>query len=135
MRCMNRNKSKLWFARYLGNEEILDENGNRTGQYASNYGKPVSIMANVSAAKGDSATRQFGDDEAYDKVIVHDNPHLAIDEYSVLWIDRMPTRDRTGNLALDQNGHEITPHDYIVKRVARSINSVSITISKVNVRG
>ena len=135
MRCMNRNKSKLWYAQYLGNEEILDENENRTGQYASKYAKPVSMMANISAAKGDSATRQFGDDEAYDKVIVHEDPRLAIDEHSVLWIDRMPRRDKLGNLALDQDGHEITPHDYIVKRVDRSINSVSIAISKVNVRG
>lgn len=135
MRCMDRNKSKLWYALYLGNEEIIDENGNRTGQYAPSYGKPKSLKANISAAKGDASTRQFGEDESYDKVIVHCNPKLEIDEYSVLWIDRMPVRDRTGNLALDEDGNEITPHDYIVKRVARSINSVSIAISKVNVRG
>lgn len=92
-------------------------------------------MGNISAAKGESSTRQFGEDESYDKVIVHCNPKLEIDEYSVLWIDRMPVRDRTGNLALDEDGNETTPHDYIVKRVARSINSVSVAISKVNVRG
>lgn len=135
MRCMDRNKSKLWYALYLGNDEIIDDDGNRTGQYGPSYGKPKSLKANISAAKGDASTRQFGEDESYDKVIVHHNPRLEIDEYSVLWIDRTPVLDRAGNLALDMDGSEITPHDYIVKRVARSINSVSIAISKVNVRG
>ena len=135
MRCMDRNKGTLWYALYLGNKEIIDENGNNTGQYAPSYGKPVSLKANISAAKGDASTRQFGEDEAYDKVIVHCNPALKIDEYSVLWIDRTPMLDKYGSLALDEGGNELTPYDYIVKRVARSINSVSIAISKVNVRG
>ena len=43
--------------------------------------------------------------------------------------------DTDGALAKSETGEIITPHDYIVKKVARSLNSVSIAICKVNVRG
>ena len=136
MRCMDLNKRRIWYAGYLAQREALDENGNRTGQYIIEYGKPVSIMANVSAAKGEIATRQFGEAEAYDRVIVYSDPDVAIDEYSILWVDVNPMLDRHGDLATNaQSGEIITPHDYIVKRVARSINSVSIAIDKVNIHG
>jgi hypothetical protein len=35
---------------------------------------------------------------------------------------------------LNDDGTTETPHDYVVKKVARSLNSVSIAISKVAVR-
>lgn len=135
MRCLNRNKIALWYAPYIGKNEILDEDGHRTGQYAIEYGAPVRIKANVSAARGAAGTEQFGEDLSYDKVIVCENPRLGIDEYSVLWVDTVPKCDKHGKLVVDESGNELTPYDYIVTRVARSINSVSIAISKVNVRG
>lgn len=58
-----------------------------------------------------------------------------IDEYTVLWVDTVPTVDEDGVLAVNENGEILTPHDYIVKKVAKSLNSVSIAISKVNVSG
>ena len=70
--------------------------------------------------------RQFGESESYDKVIVLDNLKSPINEYSILWVDTLPH--------LNDDGTTDTPHDYIVKKVARSLNSVSIAISKVNVR-
>ena len=135
MRCLNRNKKTVWYAPYNGRTEILDDYGNKTGQYAVEYGKPVPVAANVSAARGTSGTEQFGEDVSYDRVIVHENPNIAVDEYSVLWVDRAPELDRYGALLLDESGNEVTPYDYVVTRVARSVNSVSIAISKVNVRG
>jgi hypothetical protein len=35
-------------------------------------------------------TRQFGDSESYDKVIVLDDPNTLLDEYSILWVDTRP---------------------------------------------
>ena len=60
-----------------------------------------------------------------------DNSAPPIDEYSELWVDTMPQLDASGNLFLDGDGMEITPHDYEVKKVARSLNSVSYAIYKV----
>ena len=64
-----------------------------------------------------------------------DNDAPPIDEYTVLWIDTVPQVDEDGALATNDENEVITPHDYIVKKVARSLNSVSIAISKVNVSG
>lgn len=64
-----------------------------------------------------------------------DNSAPQINEYTVLWVDTVPLVDDSGALKLNGKGEVITPHDYIVKKVAKSLNSVSIAISKVNVRG
>ena len=125
MRCMARNKTTFYYAVYTGQTEIIDEYGNATGQYSVNYGDPTKALGNVSAAQGEMQTRQFGDSEIYDKVIVLDDVNTPIDEYSILWVDTSPVLD---------GGNTETPHDYVVKKVARSLNSVSIAISKVSVR-
>lgn len=127
MRCMERNKSVFHYAPYISKTEILDDYGNPTGEYEITYGNPVEFKANISAAQGEIQGRQFGESEKYDKVIVLDNPLTPIDEYSILWVDTLPV--------LAEDGSTDTPHDYIVKKVARSLNSAAIAISKVTVSG
>lgn len=135
MKCMQRNKSSFFYALYESKEEIKDEYGNVTGEYELKYGNPIQSSANISAAKGETSTRQFGESEDYDKIVVFDNEAPPIDEYSVLWVDTKPSLNEDGSLVRDENGNAITPHDYIVKKVAKSLNVVSIAISKVNVSG
>lgn len=131
MRCMVRNKVRFFYALYEGKQPIKDEWGNMTGEYETVYGKPTECYANISPAVGETAARQFGENVDYDKVVVMDNSAPPIDEYSELWVDTMPQLDADGNLLLDADGMEITPHDYDVKKVARSLNSVSYAIHKV----
>lgn len=126
MRCMVRNQSKFYYASYIEKKELTDEYGNFGGEYEVIHGKPIQAFGNVSSARGETQVRQFGESESYDKVIVLDNPNTPIDEYSILWVDTLPR--------LNADGTTDTPHDYIIKKVARAINSVSIAISKVNVR-
>lgn len=135
MKTMARNKSKFYYALYEGKVPKKDEYGNATGEYDVIHGKPLGFMANISAAKGETTTRQFGESESYDKVIVLDSDAPSIDEYTILWIDMAPQVDKDGALSVNDDGEVITPHDYIVKKIARSLNSVSIAISKVNVGG
>ena len=116
----------FYFATYQGKTEIIDKYGNNTGEYEVIYSNPIKCKGNVSAAQGEVQSRQFGESEIYDKVIVLDNQNIPIDEYSILWVDSIPLIDKDG---------QVTPHDYIVKKVARSLNSVSIAISKVIVNG
>lgn len=134
MRCLNRNKRSFYYALFIEKRPIMDEYGNETSENEIVYGKPVSCKGNISAARGETATRQFGEDEGYDRVIVLDKPDTPIDEYAVLWVDSTPSLTEEGELTTDENGEVVTPWDYIVKKVARSLNSVSIAISKVNVR-
>lgn len=127
MRCMTRNKVDIYYALFSHKEEMLDDYGNKTGEYDVIYGKPIKLSANVSSAKGEMQTRQFGESDVYDKVIVLDNVDCPLDEYSILWVDTLPK--------IKEDGTTDTPYDYVIKRIAKSLNSISIAISKVNVNG
>ena len=127
MRALHRNKIRIFYANYRDKEPLKDEYGNLTGEYQLSYDNPTAIMANVSAARGEATTRQFGGEENYDRVIVLDDPKFPITVTSLLWIDTLPE--------IAEDGSTKTPHDYIVKQVATSLNSVSIAVSKVNVSG
>ena len=61
--------------------------------------------------------------ENYDKVIVTDDMDCPIDENSVLFVDREPETSLDGDLL----------YDYVVRRVSKSLNYISIAISKVRV--
>ena len=125
MRSLLRNNSVFYYAKYDSRTEITDDYGNKTGQYELVYDKPIRVNGNISSAKGEMQSQQFGDSENYDKVIVLDNKDIPIDEYSILWVDNLPI--------LKEDGSTDTPHDYIVRQVARSLNSISIAIGKVSV--
>ena len=127
MRCMVRNKSKFYYASYMGKTEIIDDNGYRTGEYKNSYSFPQEKFGNVSAAQGEMESRQFGESEIYDKVIVLDDRYAPINEHTILWVDTLPH--------LNEDGSTDTPHDYVVKCVARSLNGVLVAIRKVRVDG
>lgn len=126
MRCLARNKRTFFYALHSGQTEIRDEYGNATGQYEVSYTNPIKASGNISAAQGEIQSRQFGESESYDRVIVLDDINTPINEYAILWVDTLPH--------LIEDNSTDTPHDYIVKKVARSLNNVSIAISKVSVR-
>ena len=123
MRNLIRNKTKFYFAPYIGETDITDEYGNLTGEHKITYGNPVRMHGNVSAAQGEIQSRQFGESERYDKVIVLDDMNVMFGEHSILWVDTLPH--------LNEDGSTDTPHDYIVRKIARGLNGVSIAISKV----
>ena len=125
MRTLHRNKIRIYYANYRNKIPLKDEYGNFTGEYKITYGNPVAVMANVSAARGESTTRQFGEDVSYDRIIVLDDPAFPIAETSILWIDTLPK--------ITDDGSTNTPHDYIVKQIAHSLNIVSIAVSRVSV--
>ena len=127
MRCMVRNKSKFYYASYIGETEIKDEYGNSTGESEISYSNPKESFGNISAAQGEMQSRQFGESESYDKVIVLDDKNTSIDEHSILWVDTLPH--------LNEDGTTDTPYNYTVKRIARSLNGVTIAIKKVDVNG
>lgn len=123
MRILERNKSTFYYLLYTGKTPVLDEDENETGEYDVGYGEPVEMRANVSAATGQSQVEQFGNLENYDKVIVTDDMTCPINENTVLFIDKEPSYDALGK----------PQYDYTVKRVAKSLNSISIAVSKVKV--
>lgn len=124
MKTLARNMRPFIYCLYAGKEMLTDEYGNETGEYKILFSNPVDAFGNISPATGYSQTEQFGSLENYDNVIVMDNPNTPIDDNTILFIDKDYEEDADG-----------TPiYDYTVRRVARSLNSVSIAVSKVTVR-
>lgn len=123
MKIMERNKTSFYYLLYLGKTEAVDSEGYETGEKIVTYSAPVAMKANVSAATGYAQTEQFGNFINYDKVIVTDDMSCPIDEHSVLFLDKEPEFDATGKPL----------YDYTVRRVAKSLNSISIAVSLVTV--
>lgn len=135
MKCMEINKSDFYYALFVKKDDMVDEYGNKTSEQKLTFLDPVLCKANISASVGETIARQFGNDVSYDKVIVMDGDKPVIVEGSRLWIDSVPQLDAEGHLAVDEDGNIKTPHDYIVNKVAKSLNSYSIAIGKVTVSG
>ena len=118
-----RNDTKFYYCLYSDKIPIVDEHGNETGENQVVYAAPVGMYANISPASGAAQTEQFGNLENYDKVIVTRDMDCPIDENSVLFIDKEPEYSLDGDPI----------YDYTVRRVAKSLNSISIAVRKVNV--
>lgn len=121
-RIAERYKSQFWYLLYGGSEPVMDEYGNEVGAKPV-YEDAVAMRANVSAAAGAAQIEQFGNLQSYDKVILTDETDCPIDETTVLFIDKEPEYGEDGQPL----------YDYIVKRVAKSKNIISIAVSKVSV--
>lgn len=120
MKTQKRNQTTIYYANYVSQTDVtdVDEYGNvlKTGEKEVCYGDPIEISLVVSPSTGIVAEEMFGGLSDYDKVLVTEKG-CEINEHSILWIDAMPDE----------------PHDYIVKKVARSLNFVAYAISRVEV--
>lgn len=123
MKLMRRNLSPVYYCLYDGKEPELDEDGLETGETRVFYKRPVKLMCSVSAATGYAQVNMFGSLESYDKVLITDDVRCPIDENTVLFVDKKPEFSSEG----------VPLFDYRVRRVARSLNSISYAISKVTV--
>lgn len=123
MKLMKRNLSPVYYCLYKGRSPMKDDDGYETGEKGIEYGEPVKLMCSVSTASGYTQANMFGNLESYDKVLITDDMSCPIDENTVLFIDKEPEVDSRGRPVFD----------YTVRRVARSLNSISYAVSKVKV--
>lgn len=117
MRNQLRNNQDVWYALYEGEYDLKDENGLRTGEKIQSYSAPVCLRMNVSPARGTVDNGLFGIDTPYTKTLVTCDMDCPIKEDSVLWIGADPTGD----------------YNYVVVRIARSLNSIIYAVREVNV--
>ena len=123
MRSQQKNKRIFWYSNETGTTtEEKDAQGNYTGEWSAAYSTPASEYANISANRGNVYEEQFGTSLEYDRVIPECNMNLGINEKTRLWIGIEPDLEKG-----------TVPHNYIVKKVATSLNSVTIAIKKVDV--
>lgn len=120
MKTMKRNQTTIYYANYegLADQTVTDEWGNVliSGEPKVTYSEPQAIDLVVSASTGIVAEELFGSLQDYDKILFTEKG-CEINENSILWIDASTNE----------------PHDYIVKKVARSLNFVAYAVSRVEV--
>lgn len=120
MKGLKRNKVAFYYALYEGLKEVTDDDGNYTGEQTETYKEPVKMKASVSSGTGSSSIEIFGNYADYDKTLITDDITCPIDENTILWLDGTSPED--------------SKYNYIVKRVAKSLNNISYAISKVDVK-
>lgn len=124
MKLLKRNLRTISYCLYKSSDPYLDGDGNETGEDIITYQPAVEFKCSVSPSTGYAATEMFGNLENYDKTIITDDMNCPIDEHTVLFVDKQPEYDTDG-----------TPlYDYIVRRVAKSLNNISYAIRKVDVK-
>jgi len=119
MRTLKRNQQPVYYALYEGKTNSVDQYGDPTGEPVVTYSTPTLIMCNVSPSRGTADAELFGINLEYSKTLCIEDVNCPIQEDSILWIGRTPENE--------------TPHNYIVKAVARSLNHVVYAVDEVKV--
>ena len=120
MRDLKKNKQPVYFSVYMGMAEIIDADGRFTGETYPAYSDPELVMLNHSPASGETVLLAFGDFKDYSRLICTTRK-FPFDEQSRLWVDKIP----------DDTLAEPTDHNYIVRKVAKSLNSWLYAIQEV----
>lgn len=123
MKLMKRNLQTVYYCLYEGEEKLTDSNNYKTGEKRLLYSDPVEIKCSVSSATGNAQVEIFGNLESYDKVLITDDMSCPIDEHTLLFVDKSPEFNSDGSPTAD----------YLVKRVAKSLNNISYAISEVTI--
>jgi hypothetical protein len=119
MRNLRRNRQKIYFSNYLGEEEVVDSFGDKTGEKIPSYSEPKQIYCNVSASRGNAESDLFGITLDYSKTLCFEGTRVPITEESILWIGRSPKDE--------------TKHNYVVRAIAQSLNNTLIAVKEVRV--
>ena len=116
MRTLKRNKRPVAFAFYDGVTELLDDDGNYTGEYQVHYTAPVKTMMNVSGGRGQADIALFGLTQSFGRTATTEDLTTPFNTETVMWIERNPDTE---------------PFDYRVVAVSRTINQVVLALSEV----
>ena len=144
MRTLAKNKQKLYYALYKGEEPeyILDDDGNKiisyidddgtiyyeeTGSNIPTYYEPVPFYGNISMSGGEVSTQEYGIDvSGYDALLVLDKDEIPIDETSLVWFDSEPQFKDTDKTILDYD-----KADYKVLAIKPSLNQLKVLLGRI----
>ena len=116
MRTLKRNKRPVAYAFYDGTQELLDDDGNYTGEYEVLYTTPVKTKMNVSGGRGQADIALFGLTQTFGRTATTEDLETPFNTQTVMWIETDPDTD---------------PFDYRVVAVSRTINQVVLALSEV----
>lgn len=116
MRTVKRNKRPVAFAFYEGVTELLDDDGNLTGEYEVSYTEPVKTLMNVSGGRGQADIALFGLTQTFARTATTEDLTTPFNTETVMWIETDPDNE---------------PFDYRVVAVSRTINQVVLALAEV----
>lgn len=114
---MRINKRKIFYSHKLEEERVLDGDGRFTGEIRQNFGEPQPYNIYVSSGRGTYMTRPFGEQLRYDRIMNTFDMDCPIQYDDRLWVDSNDTTEG---------------HDYIIKHIEDSNNSLTFQIKKVD---
>ena len=109
MRCLLKNKQKMYYALYeestesTTGETIVIDGETVDVEYGSTeqgYSKPVAFMGNISFSGGEVFETEYGIDMSkYSAVLVMNKGEIPIDEHSLIWYKTVPDTDEKADPA------------------------------------
>ena len=118
MRTVKRNKRPVAYAFYVGQTEIVDDDGNYTGELDVSYSEPVKTLMNVSGGRGQADIALFGLTQTFARTATTEDLQTNWSTDMVFWVEADPDTE---------------PYDYRVAAVSRTINQVVIALAEVDV--
>ena len=118
MRTVQRNKRTIWYALYNGVTEVVDEDGNYTGEQEVSYGEPIQARMNVSGGRGQAEIELFGVDNPFTRTAVTDDLDTLFNTDTIFWFEADPLVD---------------PHNYRCTGVSRTINQVVLALAELDI--
>ena len=144
MRTLAKNKQKMWYALFKGEEpeyeidetgqkivDYIDEDGNiyyrETGNKIPTYFEPVSFYGNISMSGGEVNTQEYGIDvSGYDALLVLDKDEIPIEETSLVYFESEPQYKDLDKTIVDGN-----KADYRVLAIKPSLNQLKIILGRI----
>ena len=118
MRTLNRNKRMIWYALYNGVTDVVDDDGNYTGEQEVSYSEPIQARMNVSGGRGQAEIELFGVDNPFTRAAVTDDLDTPFNTDTIFWFEADPLVD---------------PHNYRCTGVSRTINQVVLALAELDI--
>lgn len=117
MRVVRRNRRPVAYAFYQGVTDVVNDDGEYTGEHEISYSEPVKALMNVSGGRGQANINLFGIGSSSMRTIVTEDLETPFSEETVFWVERDPDTE---------------PFDYRVVNISRTVNQVVIAIDEVS---
>lgn len=117
MRVVRRNRRPVAYAFYQGVTDVVNDDGEYTGEHEISYSEPVKALMNVSGGRGQADINLFGIGSSSMRTIVTEDLETPFSEETVFWVERDPDTE---------------PFDYRVVNISRTVNQVVIAIDEVS---
>lgn len=118
MRDLQRNYKRCYYALYLGEEDILDDQGLNTGETRPIYTEPVLLTANYGPATGFAEAQLFGTFTDYSHILSTSGREMPFNEQTVFWLYIEPNETADNyNFRVSKPGYNLNTQVFAMKAV------------------